>query len=125
MSDLPLPPRLFEISRPALFLDLDGTLAAIEARPEDVGPEPWRTALLKRLQSQLDGRLAIVSGRTLQQVDQILEGAAQAVAAVHGLVRRRPDGRIVRAHDHPSMAQARLRIQALAQSNPALLVEDK
>ena len=124
-SDLPAPPRLLEIGCAALFLDLDGTLAAIEARPEDVGPEPWRTALLGRLQNQLDGRLAIISGRTLEQVDQILEGAVPAVAAVHGLVRRRPDGRIVRPAAHPAMAQARLEVLALAQAHAGLQVEDK
>ena len=43
---LPEPRPLPGLRNVALFLDLDGTLAAIEPRPEDVGPEPWRTELL-------------------------------------------------------------------------------
>ena len=45
-----------------------------------MGPEPWRTALLRRLVRRLDGRIAVVSGRTLEEVDRILEGAVTPVA---------------------------------------------
>ena len=83
---LPPPPPLAELERPALFLDLDGTLAAIEPRPEDVRPEPWRTRLILDLRDRLDGRLAVVSGRTLEDVDRILEGAAPSLSVA---VRRR------------------------------------
>jgi trehalose 6-phosphate phosphatase len=124
-KDLPPPPPLAELERPALFLDLDGTLAAIEPRPEDVGPQPWRTRLLLELQDRLDGRLAVVSGRTLEDVDRILEGAAPAVAAVHGLVRRRHDGTLVRTAPHPGLARARQQAAALAARHPGLRIEDK
>jgi len=124
-QDLPPPPPLAQLERPALFLDLDGTLAAIEPRPEDVRPEPWRTRLLVDLQDRLDGRLAVVSGRTLEDVDRILEGAAPAVAAVHGLVRRRHDGSLVRTPPHPGLARARQQAAALAARHPGLRIEDK
>jgi trehalose 6-phosphate phosphatase len=122
---LPPPPRLFELDRAALFLDLDGALADIEPRPEDVGPEPWRAPVLRRLERKLGGRLAVVSGRSLEEIDRILEGSVRAVAAVHGLVRRRADGQVLRAREHPAMAMARDRIAELQRRHPALLVEDK
>lgn len=122
---LPPPPPLAELERPALFLDLDGTLAAIEPRPEDVRPEPWRTRLILDLRDRLDGRLAVVSGRTLEDLDRILEGAAPAVAAVHGLVRRRADGTLVRTPPHPGLARARQQAAALAARHPGLRIEDK
>ena len=124
-SALPPPPRLSDVGRAALFLDLDGAMATIERRPEDVGPEPWRTAVLGRLDEKLDGRLAVVSGRSLEEIDRILEGGVRAVAAVHGLVRRRRDGQVLRANEHPAMAQARRRVEALVRNHPELLVEDK
>jgi trehalose 6-phosphate phosphatase len=122
---LPPPPPLAQLERPALFLDLDGTLAAIEPRPEDVRPEPWRTRLILDLRDRLDGRLALVSGRTLEDVDRILEGAAPAVAAVHGLVRRRADGTLVRTAPHAGLARARQQAAALAARHPGLRIEDK
>jgi trehalose 6-phosphate phosphatase len=109
----------------ALFLDLDGTLAEIEPRPGDVGPAPWRTALLHRLGERLGGRLAVISGRSLEEVDRILEGSVTAVGAVHGLVRRRADGSLEQAAPDPGMSGALERLQAVAASNPGLTLEDK
>ena len=124
-EDLPAPPPLSAIARASLFLDLDGTLAAIEPRPDDVRAEPRRTSLLKRLAGRLDGRLAVVSGRTLEEVDRILEGAAPAAAGVHGLVRRRADGTVVRVPASPGLAQALETARAMAAGRPGLLTEDK
>ena len=125
-------PRLLPTPRPlpgfdgsALFLDLDGTLAAIEARPGDVGPETWRTTLLRHLGERLNGRLAVISGRSLEEVDRILEGAVVSVAAIHGLVRRRSDGVIEQSSPDPALGAARERLQALCAAHPGLTLEDK
>lgn len=122
--DLP-PPGPWTAEGTALFLDLDGTLAPIERRPQDVRPEPWRSRLLQRLWLRLDGRLAVVSGRTLAEVDRILDGAAPAVAAVHGLVRRRADGTILMAAPHPALGACKAAFSALAAEKPGLILEDK
>jgi trehalose 6-phosphate phosphatase len=121
---LPVPAPL-RLDRVALFLDLDGTLAAIAARPQDVGPDPRRTSLLQRLALRLDGRLAVVSGRTLSDIDRILEGQVTPVAAVHGLVRRAPDGRVVETAPHPGLAEAIVALRAFAARDHGLIVEDK
>ncbi|HMO43097.1 MAG TPA: trehalose-phosphatase [Phenylobacterium sp.] len=96
------PPRL-NLTGHALFLDLDGTLAPIAPRPQDVGPEPRRTQILTRLGAAMDGRLAVLSGRTLAEIDHILEGAVTPVAAVHGLDRRTPDGTYRPASPDPQL----------------------
>lgn len=67
-------PAPLALAKAALFLDLDGTLAPIAARPQDVHPDPRRTGILEKLLRGLDGRLAVVSGRTLGDIDRILEG---------------------------------------------------
>ena len=92
------PPPL-EFARCALFADLDGTLAAIRARPQDVGPDDRRASLLDRLSAALGGRFAVISGRSLEDLDRVLEGRVPALAAVHGLVRRTADGRVIVAPD--------------------------
>ena len=119
------PPEPWTADRVALFIDLDGTLADIEARPQDVRPQAWRSALLRRLNRRLDGRLAVISGRTLEDVDRIVEGATPSVAAVHGLVRRRADGTVQAAPAHPGLRRARVELARFAAGHPGLAVEDK
>jgi trehalose 6-phosphate phosphatase len=96
--DLAPPPAPASLTRNrgplALFLDLDGVLAPIESRPEDVGPDPRRSRLLDALTEALDGRVAVLSGRALADVDRILEGRVIPVAGVHGLERRSANGRV-------------------------------
>lgn len=118
----PKPLRLEEV---ALFLDLDGTLAPIAARPQDVRPDPRRTSLLERLHQALQGRLAVVSGRTLADVDRILEGRVTAVAAVHGLIFRDSDGSVTAASPHPALPSAIRRCREFAGRDSGLLVEEK
>jgi len=108
-----------------LFLDLDGTIAPIMPRPHDVVPAPARTALLKRLGERLDGRLAIVSGRTIAEVDRVLEGSIAAVAGVHGLERRRADGRLERARPDQALDIVRAELPNLLSRYPGLITEDK
>lgn len=109
----------------ALFLDLDGTLAPIAARPQDVHPDPRRTDLLERLAGALDGRLAVVTGRTLADVDRILEGRVAAVAAVHGLVRRDARGLLHEHAPHPRLHEAAEAFRRFAARDSGLLVEEK
>ncbi|MES2343121.1 MAG: trehalose-phosphatase [Pseudomonadota bacterium] len=119
------PPAPLALANTALFLDLDGTLAPIAARPQDVTPDPRRTSILEALLGALDGRLAVVSGRTLADVDRILEGRVPAVAAVHGLVRRDADGEVAQTAPHPALPQALADLRRFADAHPGLLVEDK
>jgi trehalose 6-phosphate phosphatase len=122
-TDLPPPPVALP-PRAALFLDLDGTLAPIMPRPEQVGPDARRAALLDELTRVLDGRVAVVSGRALEDLDRILEDRVKYVAAVHGLVRRGAHG-VDRAQPHPDLDHARDVLRDLARSDKGLLFEDK
>jgi trehalose 6-phosphate phosphatase len=109
----------------ALFLDLDGTLAPIAARPQDVRPDPRRTDLLERMAEALDGRLAVITGRALCDADRILEGRVIPVAAVHGLVRRDAARGLHERAPHPRLAEAREALHRFAARDSGLIVEDK
>lgn len=76
----------------ALFLDLDGTLLEIAATPELVVVPPALPSLLAHLHHQLDGAVAIVSGRPLAQIDGLLVPFHAAAAGEHGVSIRFPDG---------------------------------
>jgi len=117
------PPPL-DVSATALFLDLDGTLAPIEARPDHVVADAGRTALIKAAAQRMGGRLAIVSGRSLADLDRILEGAVPAAAAIHGLVRRTAAGGVLSRPPHPGLNTARVMLDRLA-DRPGILLEDK
>lgn len=119
------PPKPLRLAGAALFLDLDGTLAPIAARPQDVRPDPRRTRLLEQLKATLDGRLAVVSGRTLADVDRILEGCVTCVAAVHGLVRRDCEGGLHERPPHPGLAAATAALREFAARDSGLIVEEK
>lgn len=111
--------------RAAILLDIDGTLAPIAARPQDVRPDARRTRLLERLKEGLEGRLAVVTGRTLEDVDRILEGRITCVAAVHGLVRRYCDGGLHEPEPHPGLPRAVRALREFAGKDAGLLVEEK
>lgn len=109
----------------ALFLDMDGVLAPLAPTPEAVLADPRRTSTLTRLVRALDGRVAIVSGRTLEEIDRIAERASPAAAGVHGLVRRRADGSRTTVPAASGVARALAELHAFASARPGLIVEPK
>jgi trehalose 6-phosphate phosphatase len=119
------PPPCLDLGRVALFADLDGTLTPIVATPNAVGPDPDRRGLLDALTHALSGRLAVVSGRGLGDLDRVLEGRVPAIAAVHGLARRAADGRLIHQVDGGRIGEAVEVIMAFAKADPGLLVENK
>lgn len=118
-------PTALDVAGASLFLDLDGTLAPIMARPDQVGPIAGRTALLQALGARLGGRLAVISGRAIGDIDRILAGAVVAVAGVHGLQRRASGGRVIEAHPHPALSALGDDLRSLAATLPGVLIEDK
>jgi trehalose 6-phosphate phosphatase len=109
----------------ALFLDLDGTLAPIAATPDAIVLDFRVPDLLPRLAEKLSGRVAIISGRSLENVDRILSGSIVPVAGVHGLERRTASGVRIGIPAHPRLVQAHEEFLRLADVHPGLLVEDK
>lgn len=120
-----LEPPALDLSGVALFLDLDGTLAPIAARPDDVGPDPRRSDVLERLRTGAGGRLAVISGRTLADLDRILERRVPSLAGVHGLTRRTGAGDTSTVAAHPGHDAALAALNGFAAAHPGLIVEDK
>lgn len=114
-----------QLVRPALFLDMDGVLAPLAPTPSDVGPVARRTAVLEALDNRLGGRVAILSGRTLAEIDRISGGAARSASGIHGLERRRPDGETERANVPDTLGEVIVAFEAFARTRPGTLVEDK
>lgn len=122
MEDSLRPPALDRHS--ALFLDFDGTLVPIAARPERIEVGAWLVPALRRLHGALDGALALVSGRPLGELDAWLAPLRLPAAGVHGVERRDASGRTrVLAGTVP--AELVYRVERLVARSPDLRLEHK
>ena len=117
------PPPLAHAST-ALFLDVDGTLLEFADRPEAVRVPAELLRVLEALHARLGGALALVSGRTLAQLDALFAPLRLPTAGLHGLQVRGRDG-VLFEHLPPLLPEvlAGPRIQAVRFRGA--LVEDK
>ena len=118
------PTIMHDAHRSALFLDFDGTLADIAQQPELVAVPHDLIDLLARLSGQLDGALAIVSGRALGDIDRFLSPLILPVAAEHGAVQRLA-GHGTRQLASPNLGDVERVALALALQHEGLRVEIK
>src|SRR4051812_20225621 len=87
------PPRL--AADAALFLDFDGTLVELAEAPDLIAIPETLPDLLLRLSQRLSGRVAIVSGRALADLERQLGCTGFAMSGSHGLELRLSDGRVL------------------------------
>jgi trehalose 6-phosphate phosphatase len=100
-------------------------LAPIVDHPDAVGPDSLRNNLLSQLQVALNGRLAVVSGRPIIDIDRILEGRIPCVAGVHGLELRNGSGFTKTAAAHPQLTRVHEVANSFGAAHPDLFVEFK
>lgn len=118
------PPGL-DASNSALFLDVDGTLLEIQARPSDVVVDSDLLALLERLEQKLGGALALVSGRSLSEIDRLFGKGRFNAGGAHG-AEVRLAGQMLQTRAtgvFPEKIQSQL--VAFAHSHAGLLLEHK
>jgi trehalose 6-phosphate phosphatase len=76
--------RRAEASNVALFLDVDGTLIDLAERPTAVVVPPELLDTLERADRKLEGALALVSGRTIDDIDHLFSPLRLRASGVHG-----------------------------------------
>lgn len=110
----------------AYFVDLDGTLLDIAPSPTEVSFDEQARALLSELREFAGGAVALISGRSISDMDQMLGGPGLPLAGQHGLERRDARGRLVAHEMAPNgLAPVRDRLAAEVASHPGLLLEQK
>ena len=110
----------------ALFLDIDGTLLDLAPTPQAVHVDAGLSRLLPRLQQQLDGAVALVTGRSISDVDRLFAGFPVPIAGQHGCERRDAAGTLhLHAPDRSTMLRLRDLFAAFAARHDGLLLEDK
>ena len=108
----------------ALFLDFDGTLVDLAARPDRVVVPPELKIALATLQKRLGGRLAVISGRPVAELDALLAPLVLPAAGVHGMEWRGADG-VMHRLPPPPLDRVRAVASDLAARHPGLWVEEK
>ncbi len=106
----------------ALFLDFDGTLVSLAPAPHRVRVAPAVPRCLCALSRRLAGAVAIVSGRTVDDLRRRLKPWDGAIVGQHGLEIRRADARVVRRHAAPPHFPS---LERFAAAHPGVLLEDK
>lgn len=112
--------------RAALLLDLDGTLLDIAPTPDSVVVPPQLLKNLTTLRAKLDGALAVISGRSVEQVDALLAGIPTAVSGEHGgAIRHAPHADIERPNLPAAPAEWLAAAERLHATHPGTLLECK
>lgn len=121
---LPAPPPLSNDW--ALFLDIDGCLLDFAERPEDVIVPPGLRQDIARLRIALGGALALVSGRSLAQIDALFPEMQLEAAGLHGLqLRAELTGDAEPEANLDDLALIRAAAEQAVAEHPGAWVEDK
>lgn len=109
----------------ALFLDFDGTLVEIADHPARVLPPTGLPQMLDAARTRLGGALAIVTGRSLEDVDGWLRPFRFAGGGLHGAqLRSRYGGQVAMLEERAVTAIAEAAVAAL-RGHEGTWVEDK
>lgn len=120
------PPPLSLLDGAALFLDFDGTLVELAEAPDAISVPGELAGLIGHLAARLDGRLALVSGRALGDLDRHISCPGVAMSGSHGLELRLADGRVLPLARPEALDSAGEEIRRFAErGGEGLIVEEK
>jgi trehalose 6-phosphate phosphatase len=109
----------------ALFLDVDGTLIEFGPAPDEVVVDADTLKFLQDASDRLSGAVALISGRSLAQLDHLFGYARFPAAGLHGLERRDAQRRL-HVHAAEPLPQSLLdELGEIAERHPGVLLEDK
>src|SRR5246127_3402470 len=103
LDSVPVPSSLVpHLSETAVLLDIDGTLLDLMPTPREVWVPPGLAKTLSRLYRRTGGALALVSGRSLNDIDLIFAPDVFPAVGGHGAeMRLNPEGEPSAVHAPP------------------------
>ena len=108
----------------AILLDIDGTLLDLMPTPREVWVPPGLSKTLNRLLERTSGALALVSGRSLNDIDLIFAPEEFPAVGGHG-AEMRVGAEAVVTNAPPMDKELKRRLAAIAKLSPGILLEDK
>src|SRR6266576_4598764 len=111
---VPVPSSLVpHLSETAILLDIDGTLLDLMPTPREVWVPPGLVKTLNRLLVRTNGALALVSGRSLNDIDLIFAPDQFPAVGGHGAeMRLDPESDSVATHAPPLDKELKRRLAA-------------
>jgi trehalose 6-phosphate phosphatase len=109
----------------ALLLDFDGTLVEIAETPDETVVPRTLVHLLGSLETAFDGAVAIVTGRTVTEIDRFLHPLRLVIAGVHGGALRLSADTVVERLADPITADVFERVTRTARTIEGVMVEYK
>jgi trehalose 6-phosphate phosphatase len=107
----------------AILLDIDGTIVDIAPTPDEVRVPNSLRRVLARLSERTNGAVALVSGRSLEDIDLLFAPLRLTAVGGHG-AQLRIDGEVSEARDVPELElELRRRLAAIARDG--VVAEDK
>jgi trehalose 6-phosphate phosphatase len=127
LETVPVPRSIIpHLSETAILLDIDGTLLDLAPTPREVWVPPGLAKTLERLHQRTSGALALVSGRSLNDIDLIFAPTQFPGVGGHGAeMRISLDSESVATHAPPMDKELKMRLAAIARLSPGILLEDK
>jgi len=123
--DIALPPLVADLRRCAILLDIDGTILDIAPSPPQVLVPAGLRRTLSRLAELTGGAVALVSGRSINDIDLIFSPLQLAAIGVHGAeMRIRGDAEVL-TRVVPLSKPLKRKLAAIAELGPGILAEDK
>jgi trehalose-phosphatase len=121
--------RLVQAERLWLFLDYDGTLADFAPTPEHILPDPELLDLLAGLAGDPNIRVAVVSGRRLSHIQQLVPLPGILLAGTYGVELQMPRGERLDRLDYddlrPALADLKPKWEELIADRQGFFLEDK
>lgn len=110
----------------AFFFDIDGTLIDLADAPGRVHVDPLLQQLIVDLYASAGGAVALISGRSIVDIDRLFPRILLPVAGQHGVERRNAEGRVSH-HAFPSqrLEWAHRQLTRVVEEHPGLLLEHK
>src|ERR1700689_4767993 len=123
--DIAVPPLVSDLRRCAILLDIGGAILDIAPSPRQVWVPTGLRRTLSRLADLTGGAVALVSGRSINDIDLIFSPLQLPTIGVHGAEMRTSGDADVQTRVAPLSKALKRKLATIAELGPGILVEDK
>lgn len=124
MAIVPIPPAS-DLRHCAILLDIDGTILDFAPSPRQVVVPNGLRQTLTRLEALTGGALALVSGRSIGDIDLIFSPLRLAAIGVHGAEMRTNGHAAAQTRTAPLSDELKNALAKVTELGPGVLIEDK